>query len=85
MGIQGLRSRTAGTSLDRAVEGMQIHLRLLDNIENETLVGHLPIKFSGTYEECNSWAAQNGWTWRRSKNVFGGYFVAQNGDCLLPT
>lgn len=41
--------------------------------------------FCGKKEECDAYAEQNGYAWKDSqRELFGGYYVGANGDCLMP-
>lgn len=49
-------------------------LRLLDSV-HEAPVHELPSEYSGTLDDCRWYALEKGYQWRRSANVFGGYYA----------
>jgi hypothetical protein len=45
-----------------------------------------PVAFRGSVSECAEYARANGFNWRRKRAALcGGYYVAENGDSLLPS
>ena len=45
---------------------------------------HRTRQFTGTTEECRQFAISKGFSYKQSSNVFGYYYVNENGDCLMP-
>jgi len=43
----------------------------------------LVVVFKGSARACNEYARANGYNWRRSQNLFGGYWVNRDGQCLF--
>jgi hypothetical protein len=56
-----------------------VNLRKLTDPNNDGVV-----VYSGTVDNCNRYAENQGYHWKENNNVFGGYFVDKNGDCLIP-
>lgn len=44
-----------------------------------------PIIAVGSLGELNQWALGNGYRWKGSRNIFGGYYCRADGECLILT
>lgn len=63
---------------------MEIVLRLLNSME-EIDVQNLPIVFTGNIDDARDYAQSEGFVWKTdNKLLFQGYFVNDNGECLVP-
>lgn len=65
-----------------------INLRILNESGMELNTGllDLPIIFVGNYEDCEKYAKDNNYKWKReTSSMWGGYWVNKDGDCLIPT
>lgn len=43
----------------------------------------LPIVFEGTLDECGEFCQKKDYFWVPDNNVFGGYYVDNEGKCLM--
>ena len=69
---------------------MELRLQTFEDVQKDTPLLQLPVVFTGTRrEECERYAADQGYTFKSSpKMLFGGYFYKNTGSAtfaLLPT
>ena len=44
----------------------------------------LPVVFEGTLKECHEYCQKQKWMkWRADESLFGGYYVDNEGKCLM--
>lgn len=53
-------------------------------LESPLLLHQVPAEYVGSAEGCIEYARRNGFYWRKSDHVYGGYYVNEDGDCLMP-
>ncbi len=60
-------------------------LRYLKTEHIDTPMSKRPIAFIGPVSMCEDFAKKNDYRWKNDKpSLFGGYYVNNDGDCLLP-
>jgi hypothetical protein len=67
---------------------IQLRRMTMDHVLADTTLLNLPVTFTGSWEQCQSWVkAQGGYVWKNSpKEMFGGYWHQPGGgDCLIPS
>ncbi len=69
-------------------DSLEVTLRLYDSkaFHSDTNLIDCEAKFVGTRSQADDFARSSGYNWcPHSRNLFGGYYVAPNGDCLMVT
>lgn len=52
----------------------------------EVLITRLPVVLRGTLPRLNRHCYTKGYTWKKSSNIFGGYYIdPTNGNCYFIT
>ena len=70
---------------------IELRRQTFQNVLDDTDMMSLPVVFTGNRQQCEKYAADNGFEFKPSrKYLFGGYFYKKptepnSGECLLPT
>lgn len=43
----------------------------------------LPVVFDGSMLECHDFCREKGYSWKKDSSIFGGYYVDNEGKCLM--